>query len=184
MISTTVTTGWGTCTCCDKTSDILRTCDTCGMLFHDDCIEHEAKSDIWTCTQCEVDQQMNNSTTGSDISTSSSSSENTRGSSYSRQSPKRKSKSKIPKSRKHSKTVTHSQLSARPKIDEEEPLLTQPSPTIISTTTTETPKQKKKSTQSTLTQRPDTGTIQLETIADRLRKRPPPDNKKSTSRSK
>ena len=184
MISTTVTTGWGTCTCCDKTSDILRTCDTCGMLFHDDCIEHEAKSDIWTCTQCEVDQQMNNSTTGSDISTSSSSSENTRGSSYSRQSPKRKSKSKIPKPRKHSKTVTHSQLSARPKIDEEEPLLTQPSPTIISTTTTETPKQKKKSTQSTLTQRPDTGTIQLETIADRLRKRPPPDNKKSTSRSK
>ena len=172
MTTYTLTAGWGNCSCCTKTSEALQACNMCGQLFHEDCIDNDKTSDMRMCTQCTRDHQVvDPEPSDSDMEESTSSSERTEGSSYSRRSPKRKTKSKLTKPQKYSKTAKLPTLSDRSTANQEEPLLTQP-PSITTPPPLSETKTKKKSTQSTLTRRPDTGTIQIETIAHRLRNRP------------
>ena len=175
----------GTCTCCDKHSDDLQQCASCGQLFHEDCITRSETQGI-TCTQCIEDQHMiggqsrtlDATTLADALSTSSiqmsissndssedSSSTNTGGgSSYSVATPQKKRRISLLKT-----PQKHSKLSTDPKPSNLGNTLTdtqvhQDTTALSNSISTEDEpnKSKTKSTQSTLTRRPDTGTIQID----------------------
>jgi hypothetical protein len=170
----------GICSCCSKKSITLVECEPCGQLFHDECITYNVRLGTLVCKQCEDDHKVQTKEEDSDedelesdagedveagngndskMSISSSASEEesstgSKGSSYSRQSQqKRKTTSPTKLSRKHSKPKAATTIT---KLKEKE----------TSTTTIKQIPEKPltkaaKSTQSTLTRGPVTGTIQL-----------------------
>lgn len=176
----------GNCSCCGRGSYALVECGTCGQDFHKLCTKLDAKSMIATCTRCreeydreeesmegaavtqglggkkppkESEQPLDSS--DMEEESSSSSSENTTVSSFS-QSPlrKRKTKSKLKTPTKYTKILkastpvgTSITASPRTEMSSEDMNDKKPDTTIK--------RRPHKTTQSTLTRRPDTGTIQL-----------------------
>ena len=181
----------GICSCCSKKSNTLVECKPCGQMFHDECITYNVRLGTLVCEQCEEDHKVYQmkeddsdgdelvSDNGEDeeegneddskMSISSNESEEdastgSKGSSYSKQSQrKRKTTSTTKPSRKHPKPKAAATITTQ----KEKEIST----ITIEQTPEKPPRKPAKSTQSTLTRGPGTGTIQLGPSVGRSRTR-------------
>ena len=172
-----------TCSCCDRKSTKLVTCEPCGQQFHIDCMSLEQSSGTMLCRQCIADYTMigtvgegNTSTVGlltqveqensqcseASLSESSPSIDESEPSSFSQTTPTKRKTTSV-----HSSITKCTKKTAKSTVTAESNTNTNKTEQTLSQESTQTNKTTndtdhgKKSIQSKLTKSSDTGTIQL-----------------------
>ena len=174
------------CSCCDRKSTKLVTCEPCGQQFHIDCMSLEQNSGTMLCRQCIADYTMigtvgdgNKSTDGlltqthimeqenlqcseALLTESSSSNDESEPSSFSQTTPTKRKTTSV-----HSSITKCMKKTAKSTVTAESTTSTTKTEQMLSQESTQTNKTTndtehgKKSIQSKLTKSSDTGTIQL-----------------------